>query len=108
MADKPNQTTADRLAQLLTDAGSEFDQIDLATDGKITITVPPPSKPKIVKYQVYAHASEESMWERARDAGFTDDEVAALGLGYVGLEIRGDVTVDTENRTYTVEWDKKV
>lgn len=58
----------------------------------------------IVKYTVYAHTYEETMYDIAMEHGFTEDEIEQLGLAYIGYEITGHVTVNRKDRSVEVVW----
>ena len=66
----------------------------------------PEDLPKEVKFTIYAHSSDESIYERAQDAGMTMEEIDKSSVAYAGYEIRGEVTFNRETGKYEVEWDK--
>lgn len=59
----------------------------------------------IVQWTVYAHASKESMYEHARDAGLSDEEIEKNDIKYIGYEIRGQVTYDRTSGKWNCEWE---
>lgn len=97
----PNYTPTSVIEEALLKAGIKAEVVE-RKNGTIVIE----SKPTIVKYGVYAHASEERMYEAAMDAGFDNDEIQKYNLGYVGYEINGTVTVNRETGDVKVDWNE--
>lgn len=48
----------------------------------------------IVQYYLYLHGDGDAAWEAAKNAGFSDEEIQRLDLGYVGYEEKMRVTVN--------------
>jgi hypothetical protein len=64
----------------------------------------PPKVPEIVKYTVWLHGDDDSMYERAMIEGFSNTEIERYGLSYIGYEVRGDVEVNRTTGEVTVTW----
>lgn len=50
--------------------------------------------PPVVTYTVYLHSSKDTMYERAIEAGLSEDEIEKYDLSYIGYEVPVTVTVD--------------